>query len=93
MNVTEEDVKKAVAQSNIDQLKTFEKGVWIEALEWVLANCSGGGNWRRKCMMKIDRLRGDAPDPTPGYCRDRDCPMHTGGAVHKKSTSYCKYNV
>ena len=61
MKITEDMIRSAVRNANTDQLKTFEKGVWIEALEWVLANCSGGGDWRRKCMLKIDELRGDAP--------------------------------
>ena len=26
----------------------------VKALRWVLDNCSGGGDWRRKCSHKID---------------------------------------
>lgn len=31
----------------------------IDILNWVLENCSGGGNWRRKCEQKIAELEGE----------------------------------
>lgn len=30
---------------------------YIEALEWVLKNCSGGGDWRRQCIQKIAKVK------------------------------------
>ena len=31
----------------------------IDILNWVLENCSGGGNWRRKCEQKIAELESE----------------------------------
>jgi len=28
-----------------------------EELEWVLKNCSGGGNWRRKVNQRLSKLK------------------------------------
>lgn len=33
-----------------------EKMARIEELKWVLENCSGGGDWRRKIVSKLGEL-------------------------------------
>jgi hypothetical protein len=46
----EHDIEEALLHLAFDQGQ-------IQALEWVLSNCSGGGNWRRKCEQKIAELK------------------------------------
>lgn len=89
MNVTEDMINSAVRDANTSQLKTYEKGCKIEILEWLLNHASGGGNWRRIATMKIDELRGDAPDPDPTMCKEFDCPLYINGAAHTAGMQDC----
>lgn len=89
MNIAEEDVKKAVQDANASQLKTFEKGCWIEALEWVIENIPLDMKGTREIQLKIDEIRGDAPDPDPETCREHDCPLYINGSSHTAGMLDC----
>ena len=48
-------------ETNIDDLKEFIQKELDKAreeeLEWILKNCSGGGNWRRIVNQRLSKLK------------------------------------